>query len=90
VLVGDHRDQAADQRQLDVLADQALVALVVRVDRDCSVGEHRLGPHRRHHELAGVLALERVADLVDRVVDLAFSTSRSRIADCVPGSQLTM
>lgn len=34
VVVGDDRDAAADQRQFDELADQCLVAFVVRVDRN--------------------------------------------------------
>lgn len=43
VVVGDDRDRAVGQRQLDVPADQVLVALVVGVDGDGGVTEHRLG-----------------------------------------------
>ncbi|MNF76730.1 hypothetical protein D3C84_588550 [compost metagenome] len=40
IVVGDDRDASAYQRQLDVGADQRLVALVVRVYRDGAVAEH--------------------------------------------------
>ena len=40
VVVRDNRDAAADQWQLDELADQRLVALVVRVNRDGGIAEH--------------------------------------------------
>lgn len=43
VLVGDDRDGAVGQRQLDELADEVLVPLVLRVDGDGGVTEHRLG-----------------------------------------------
>lgn len=44
VLVGDHRDAAAGQRQDHVLADHALIARVGGVHRYRHVGQHRLGP----------------------------------------------
>ncbi len=59
VLVGDDRDPAAGERQLDLGADQVPVALVVRVDGDRGVTEHRLGPGGGDDD--GVLALA-VAD----------------------------
>src|SRR5450830_474065 len=40
IIVGDDRDTTADQRQLDKLADQGLVALVFRVYRHGRVAEH--------------------------------------------------
>ena len=40
VIVGDDRDAAADQRQLDKFADQGFVAFIVRVNRDGGVAEH--------------------------------------------------
>src|SRR5690606_17515426 len=40
VVVGDDRDAAAHQRQLDVAADQRLVALVFRVHGHGGVAEH--------------------------------------------------
>ncbi len=59
MLVGDHRDAAAGQRQLDLGADQVGVALVVGVHRDGGVAEHRLRPGGGDHE--GVVAVA-VAD----------------------------
>ena len=52
------------------LADQPRVALVGRVHRDRGVGQHRLGPHRRHRDRARA-GLERVVDQVERVLDRA-------------------
>ena len=43
IFVGDDRDAAADERQDHVLADERLVALVVRVHGDGGVAEHGLG-----------------------------------------------
>lgn len=43
VGVRDDRDAAVGQRQLDQLADEVPVPLVVRVDGDGGVAEHRLG-----------------------------------------------
>ena len=40
VIVGDDRDAAADQRQLDKFADQGFVAFIVRVNGDGGVAEH--------------------------------------------------
>ncbi len=40
IIVGDDRDAAANQWQLDEFADQRFVALVVRVHRDGGVAEH--------------------------------------------------
>ena len=44
VVVGDDRDPPAGERQLDLDADQVLVASVVRVHGDGGVAEHGLGP----------------------------------------------
>lgn len=46
VLVGDDRDGTVGQRQPDELADQVLVPLVLGVDGDRRVTEHRLGTGR--------------------------------------------
>ncbi len=58
VLVGDDRDLAAGQRQLDLGADQVPVALVVRVHRDGGVAEHRLHAGGGHDDfgVAGAVA----------------------------------
>lgn len=47
VLVGDDRDPASGERQFDLRADEVRVALVVGVDGDGRVTEHRLGAGRR-------------------------------------------
>ena len=58
ILVGDNRDQAADQRQANMLAEQMLIARIVRVRRDRSVAQHRLWPRGGDgHALAGLFAV---------------------------------
>ena len=57
VVVGDDRDPPAGQRQLDLGADQVLVALVVRVHGDRGVAEHRLGPGGRDDDRGVTLAV---------------------------------
>ena len=70
VVVGDDRQPPSDERQDRVLPDQPGVALVVGVDRDRGVGEDRLRPDGRDRERPRA-ALERVVDLVERVLDRA-------------------
>ena len=70
MLVGDDRDQPAGDRVLHLLADQFLVTLVVGVDRDRHVGEHRLGPRRRHLDRARAVG-ERVAQGPELALDVA-------------------
>ena len=67
VLVGDHGEPAAHERQDRGLADQSRVALVVRVHCDGGVGQHRLGPHGGHGDRAGA-RLEGVVDRVEHVL----------------------
>ena len=70
MIVGDDLQTAADQRQDAVPADQVAVPVVVWVDGDRSVGQHRLGPDGGDGEDAlGVV--DRVVDLVERVLHLA-------------------
>ena len=70
VVVGDDRQAAADERQHAVAADEVAVALVVGMDGDRGVGEHRLRAHGGDGEHP-VAALDRVVDRVEDVVDLA-------------------
>ncbi len=57
VVVGDDRDAAAGQRQLDLAADQVGVALVGGVDRDGGVTEHGLGAGGGDDDRVGALAV---------------------------------
>ena len=52
-LVDDDRDLAIHQRQLDGLAVQVEVALVLGVDGDGGVAEHRLGPRGGDDQRSG-------------------------------------
>ena len=70
VRVGDDLQPPPDDRQDRRLPHQARVAVVVGMDGDRGVGEHRLGPHGGDRDRA-VAALERVVDPVQRVGDLA-------------------
>ena len=59
VIVGDHRDLTTQKRQHHALADEVGVALVLGVDGDRRVAEHRLGAGGGDDEEAR-LALDRV------------------------------
>ena len=61
---------AAGDRVLERLADLVLVALVVGVDRDRHVGEHRLGPRRRDLDRARAVG-KRIAKRPELARDLA-------------------
>ena len=91
VVVGNDRDVAADQRQDDMLADQVLVALVVRVHRDGGVAEHRLGPRRGDDDVvrSSNLALERIAEVPHMALDLDLLDLEVGDRGLEPGSQLT-
>ena len=62
ILVGDDRDLLVDKRKDDHLPDQILVALIVRMDGDRRIAEHRLGTRCRD--------LERVVSPDDRIADM--------------------
>ena len=67
--VGDDRQLAPQQRQHHGLANEVFVPLVVGVDGDGGVAEHRLGPRGRHRdELAGGI-LDGVSDVPEVPVD---------------------
>ena len=70
VLVGDDLQAAADDRQDHGLPHQPLVAVVVRVDGDRGVAQHRLGAHGGDGDRA-VAGRERVVDVVEGVGGLA-------------------
>ena len=52
VGIGDYRDLAPGQRQIYLFADDAAVALIVRVDRHRNVAKHRLRTRRRDRDVA--------------------------------------
>ena len=68
-LVGDDRHPALDNGHDRLLADDGGVALVPGMDGDSDVGEDRRRPHRRHGDVTRAVR-ERVADVVERVVDV--------------------
>jgi hypothetical protein len=70
MLVGDDRDQPPGDRQPHLPADQLPVALVVRVDRDRHVGQHRLRPRGRDLNGAGAVG-ERVRQVPEFALHLA-------------------
>ena len=63
VLVGDDGDAPAHQRQDDVLADDVLVALIVRVDGHGGVAQHGFRPCGGHDDMAALLAFHRVFEM---------------------------
>ena len=62
MIVEDDRNLAIHQRQLHGLAVQVEVALVLGVDRDGSIAEHRFGTRRGDHQLRP-LPIDRIADV---------------------------
>ena len=83
IVVRHDGDLLADERQDDVLADDVLVALVVRVDAHAGVAEHGLGPGRRDNDLAGAVCqriahMPQMAGLVD-IFDLGIGQGRDAV-----------
>ena len=63
VLICKQRDAAADDRQYERLADEILVALVVRMDSNARIAEHRLRARRRDLDVLARLTLYRIAEV---------------------------
>ena len=70
MIVGDDLDEATGDRQAHVLAHQMRVAFVFLVHRHRHVGEHRLGPRRRHLDETGPV-FQWIAQLPELPLDLA-------------------
>ncbi len=76
VFVGNDGNTPPDQRQDDVLADQRLVALIVRMHRDRCIAEHRLRPRGGDDDVSrGIfrvegLALDRIAQVPEVTLGL--------------------
>ena len=74
IFVGDDGDQAADQRQANMAADEMLIARVVGVDRDRGVAQHRFGARGGDRQpLAGLLALvvhHRIFEVVEAPIGI--------------------
>ena len=68
-LVGDHRHDTLDVGHEHLLADRVPIALVVRMDGNRDVGEHRGRTDGRDREVAGAVG-ERIARVGQRVVHL--------------------
>ena len=65
IIIGHDGQLTAHERQDRRLADEVLIALVRRVDRDAAVAEHRLGARGGDGQIL-VAVLERVADIPER------------------------
>ena len=87
VLVGEQRNAAADDWQDQRLADEVLVALVIRMDGDTRIAEHRLRARRRDLDVLARLALDLIAQMPEmallRLV-LDFDVRDGRIARRAP------
>ena len=86
IVVADNRNLAANQRQDDRLADQVLVALVLRVDGNGGIAEHRFRAGGGQLEIAAAVR-ERVAQ-VPEVTGLLLDTPprRPRWRSCSGGT----
>ena len=71
IFIRDNCDQATDQRQSNMLADQMLIARVVRMHRNRRIAQHRLRPRGGDgHPFAGLLTL-RVHHRIFEIVKVA-------------------
>ncbi len=68
--VGDDRDPASGQGQVEGLADDVPVPRVVRMDRHRRVAEHRLRACRGHGQVPGAVA-QRIADVIEVAMHFA-------------------
>ena len=68
VRVGDDRDLAVRQRQLQRLADDVGVALVVRIDRHGRIAKQGLWTGRRDLDEAAFLSDHRIIDVPEKAV----------------------
>ena len=77
IVVAEDRDDAADQRQHRLAADQMADRLVVGVNRDAGIAQHRLGPSGRDGDegrgVVGVIgrAFERIVEIVEMAIRIA-------------------
>ena len=62
VAVGEQRNFAIDERQNYRLADKIFVAVVVGVNCNARIAEHRFGTRRRHFNIARAVR-ERIAQV---------------------------
>ncbi|MNU91315.1 hypothetical protein D3C71_811980 [compost metagenome] len=65
IVIGNDRDLAADDRQDDVLADNALVTLILRVHRNAGIAEHRFRTRRGDDDIIAGLELGGLALLIE-------------------------
>ena len=68
-LIGNDRDAAMDERQIDFPADECPIAFVRGMDRDGGVAEHRLRPGGGDAETRASVG-ERIADMPEEAVFL--------------------
>ena len=68
VVIGDDRQAAADQRQHGAAADEAPIALVLRVHGDGGIAQHGLGPGGGDDDVLAGPPLQRVADVPEPAV----------------------
>ena len=84
MVIGDHRDAPAGQRQLHGMADQMGVTLVVGVHRDGGVAEHRLGPGGGDHDGLVTVAVADRDELAFVVAVLDLDVGQRRQAARAP------
>src|SRR5471030_189946 len=72
VIVGDDRDAAANQWQLDKLADQGFIALIVQVHRDGGVAEHGFRASGRDDQV--IVAFSSLGAVGQRVLQVPQET----------------
>ena len=68
VVVGNNGDFAPHQWQRDRLADQVLVALILRVHHHRHVAQHRFGSRGGHHQFFATAIGQRIGDVPQKTV----------------------
>ena len=68
VLIRDHRDLSAREREQEHLADDICIALIIGVDRDCGIPKHCLRTRCRNLDKSSFLSDNRIIDVPEESV----------------------
>src|SRR6516162_778094 len=71
MLVGNNRHQTVGERKAHGFSDQIAKSLIIRVDRDPAVAEHRFGPGCGHNDKSARHIRYRITDMPQRTDGLA-------------------
>ena len=69
IVVANDRDHTTDERQFDVLANQILITLIRRINRNTRIAQHGLRPRGGHNDKAAGFARDGIAEVPEIAVD---------------------